>query len=503
MGFTPQVDARLLSLTEAEWVSMGLTPQMNVRALLVDVDGVPVSVGGASALDDLTDVAITSATAGQLLNYSGSAWVNGARSLVAATGNEKAYTLAYTVNKATSGNDTGLLISMTDTNSPGTSLPLDVQVGGTSVFNVTPLGRVTAELIGSPNAANLYGLHFNAGSAFDYYVAGSAVARLSAGFFGITGGYFGLGTAVSSEDVKLYRDAAAILALRNSTTAQTFRVYGTAGAVPANDYVYAYMTSNGTSSVTFGAATGGTGADNIDVVLSPAGTGEVTTYTSNDGAGNWRRTTLGVNAYFGAGTQGVHVEGLGTGANPSLALSTKGTGGVFFAPNGSGMAAFQASQTGYGAGLWLIATTPSVEGGIALSQPLNGASVPISGLALRGSWTQFPAIFRDTLSAAASTTAHRYIFGQPNAPSLTATNATTYTIASTWYVAGAPTASTNVTIGTAYTLYVAAGDTFLGGTVKASGYKSSDGTAGATAGPFTVITSITVKDGLVTALTGS
>jgi hypothetical protein len=42
------------------------------------------------------------------------------------------------------------------------------------------------------------------------------------------------------------------------------------------------------------------------------------------------------------------------------------------------------------------------------------------------------------------------------------------------------------------------------GTIQAGvGYKSSDGTAGATAGPFTVITGITVKNGLVTALTGS
>lgn len=50
-----------------------------------------------------------------------------------ATGNEVALTVNYTVNKATSGNDTGLLVSMTDTASPGTSLPLDVQVGGSSV----------------------------------------------------------------------------------------------------------------------------------------------------------------------------------------------------------------------------------------------------------------------------------------------------------------------------------------------------------------------------------
>ncbi len=40
-------------------------------------------------------------------------------------------------------------------------------------------------------------------------------------------------------------------------------------------------------------------------------------------------------------------------------------------------------------------------------------------------------------------------------------------------------------------------------TVQASTFKSSDGTSGASVGPLTVITGITVKNGLVTALTGS
>ena len=43
----------------------------------------------------------------------------------------------------------------------------------------------------------------------------------------------------------------------------------------------------------------------------------------------------------------------------------------------------------------------------------------------------------------------------------------------------------------------------IGASLQAASYKSDDGTAGATAGPFTVITGITVKNGLVTALTGS
>lgn len=64
--------------------------------------------------------------------------------LSAATGNEVAFTLAYTTNKATSGNDTGLLVSQTDTASPGTSLLIDAQVGGTSKFSVDNAGVITA-----------------------------------------------------------------------------------------------------------------------------------------------------------------------------------------------------------------------------------------------------------------------------------------------------------------------------------------------------------------------
>jgi hypothetical protein len=40
-------------------------------------------------------------------------------------------------------------------------------------------------------------------------------------------------------------------------------------------------------------------------------------------------------------------------------------------------------------------------------------------------------------------------------------------------------------------------------TIQATTYKSSDGTSGVTAGPFTAVTGITVKSGLVTALTGT
>lgn len=66
------------------------------------------------------------------------------QTLSAATGNEIAYELRSTVNKATSGNDTVLAIKLTDTASPGTSLYLDAQTDGVSKFFVSSVGRAYA-----------------------------------------------------------------------------------------------------------------------------------------------------------------------------------------------------------------------------------------------------------------------------------------------------------------------------------------------------------------------
>ncbi len=60
--------------------------------------------------------------------------------LEAATGNEVAYTLNYTVNKLTSGNSTGLVINGTLTAAPGTNLLTDWQIAGASKANITYLG---------------------------------------------------------------------------------------------------------------------------------------------------------------------------------------------------------------------------------------------------------------------------------------------------------------------------------------------------------------------------
>lgn len=83
--------------------------------------------------------------------------------------------------------------------------------------------------------------------------------------------------------------------------------------------------------------------------------------------------------------------------------------------------------------------------------------------------------WNDSSTANSGTVANRYLFGIA-APTLTSTGTSvTNTVASTVYIGGAPTASTNTTIGTAYALNVNAGTTNLGGNVIVGGTLSVTG----------------------------
>ncbi len=83
----------------------------------------------------------------------------------------------------------------------------------------------------------------------------------------------------------LFRDAAAQLALRNGTTAQRMHIYGT--YTDSSNYERLTLSTTAGTSVNITAETLGTGGDNLDIVLTPAGTGSVKfpSFTS-DSAGN-------------------------------------------------------------------------------------------------------------------------------------------------------------------------------------------------------------------------
>ncbi len=116
----------------------GLGPALQNRAatnavptLIPDISDDNTGIGQAG--DDQLSL-IVGASEAIRLDVTGNHIVNSL--LDVATGDEVALSINYTTNKATSGNDTGLVINQTDTLSPGTSLLLDLQQGGVSQFSV-------------------------------------------------------------------------------------------------------------------------------------------------------------------------------------------------------------------------------------------------------------------------------------------------------------------------------------------------------------------------------
>lgn len=112
----------------------------------------------------------------------------------------------------TSATITGIKYNVTNTASNAASLLVDFQVGGVSKGKLDISGAFTAN---SLNANTAFSAGFGAG------VGGCVV--VNTGAFQWSSNASSLGTP----DVSLFRDAASILALRSSTSAQTFRVYNT------------------------------------------------------------------------------------------------------------------------------------------------------------------------------------------------------------------------------------------------------------------------------------
>jgi hypothetical protein len=117
---------------------------------------------------------------------------------------------------------------------------LDLRVDGTSIASVNVNGRITTK--GGPNGG------FASPSWFDFYPSGQ-----SSPFFRVSNGTFRFaqaasngapsiqlcgGFASSAGDVVITRDGAGILAQRNDTDAQTFRIYNTYTSATDNERGY-------------------------------------------------------------------------------------------------------------------------------------------------------------------------------------------------------------------------------------------------------------------------
>ena len=134
----------------------------------------------------------------------------------ALSGSEADSALSISQTWNTTGTPTALKLNVTDTASDSASLLMDLQVGGVSQGKLSKGGDLTI-------GGTLYtGGNVDVGSN----QVRTAGARLGSNFNRFT--ELGLtATTGTPADVCLYRDAANTLALRNSTSAQTFNIYDT------------------------------------------------------------------------------------------------------------------------------------------------------------------------------------------------------------------------------------------------------------------------------------
>jgi hypothetical protein len=175
---------------------------------------------------------------------------------------------------------TGIKLDVTDTSSAAASLLLDLQVGSSSKFKVNKSGSAqwsgggsAADPLFRYSPANTNGIYFPGDGSIGFVLTSSERTRFIAGSGIRTTEQLGFTSAIGSgSDVILIRDAAAVLAQRNSTNAQTFRVYET--YTDASNYERATLSCS-SDAARLTAETAGTGVDNMDVVLTPAGTGSV------------------------------------------------------------------------------------------------------------------------------------------------------------------------------------------------------------------------------------
>jgi hypothetical protein len=146
---------------------------------------------------------------------------------------------------------------------------LDLQVNGTRKAAITTSGALTLgnDVSIFPNGAAI----FLNGGGVNYFAASASAGLTIRGDISAYS-FTSSNTALGTIDLSLFRDAADTLAQRNGTNAQTSRVYGT--YTDASNYVRAALNSTSTA-VTLAAETAGTGADDIPLNLTAAGTGTV------------------------------------------------------------------------------------------------------------------------------------------------------------------------------------------------------------------------------------
>ena len=170
-----------------------------------------------------------------------------------------------------------LRLTITNTAAADQSRAVELVVPNSNLYFAVSVAATTGEL--APLAA-IYGNGLVSGAEFttsDVATAGMFQTTYSSttGFSVRNSSSYGFSSNTawySTQDVQLWRDAASCLALRTGTTAQTFRVYRT--RTDSSNYERLAL-QTGSGYVELAAETAGTGTDNLDIRLVPAGGGGV------------------------------------------------------------------------------------------------------------------------------------------------------------------------------------------------------------------------------------
>ena len=241
-----------------------------------DTTGKLCTTGGGGGSTTLTanSTATSGFTAGQLLYSDGSLLqastgttfdvTNGALTIGGATVTTTHPVLNLTQTWNAGGVAfTGIKLNVTNTASASTSLLEDLQVGGSSVWNVSKTGLATA--LGGLNAGstsqfavdgsgNISGPSARISGVYLNYAATGQIETGSGGFF-----CFSSTSAASGAcDATMFRDGAGIIAQRVGTAAQSHRVANTWTDASNNEYgVFSWQIASNV--LTIGATAVGTG----------------------------------------------------------------------------------------------------------------------------------------------------------------------------------------------------------------------------------------------------